>query len=54
LLGDRAYSTPAIREHCLKRAIRAVIPQRADEKRHRRHGRPLAFDAATYRRRNVV
>jgi transposase len=54
LLGDRAYSTPAIREHCRRRAIEAVIPQRADEIRRRRRGRPLAFDPAAYRKRNAA
>jgi transposase len=54
LLGDRAYSTPAIREHCRRRRIAAVIPQRADEKRRRKRGRPLNFDPATYRRRNAA
>jgi transposase len=54
LLGDRAYSTPAIRAHLRRRGVAAVIPQRADEKRRRRRGRPLAFDAAAYRRRNAA
>jgi transposase len=54
LLGDRAYSTPAIREHCRRRGIKAVIPQRRDEIRRRRRGRPLAFDAAAYRKRNAA
>lgn len=54
LLGDRAYSTPAIREHCRRRRIEAVIPQRADELRRRRRGRPLAFDPAAYRKRNAA
>jgi transposase len=54
LLGDRAYSTPAVREHCRRRGIRAVIPQRADETRRRRRGRPLAFDPAAYRKRNAA
>ncbi len=34
--------------------IAAVIPQRADEKRRRKRGRPLNFDPATYRRRNAA
>jgi transposase len=54
LLGDRAYSTPAIRGHCRRRRIEAVIPQRADEKRRRKRGRPLAFDPAAYRKRNAA
>jgi transposase len=54
LLGDRAYSTPAIREHCRRRGIKAVIPQRADERRRRRRGRPTGFDPAVYRKRNAA
>jgi transposase len=53
-LGDRAYSTPAIREHCRRRGVKAVIPQRADELRRRRRGRPLAFDPTAYRKRNAA
>jgi transposase len=54
LPGDRAYGTPAIRGHCRRRRIEAVIPQRADEKRRRKRGRPLAFDPAAYRKRNAA
>jgi transposase len=54
LLGDRAYSTPAIRARCRRLRFRAVIPQRADETCRRRRGRQLAFDAATYRKRNAA
>jgi transposase len=54
LLGDRAYSTPAIRRHLRRRGVRAVIPQRADERRRRGRGRPLVFDAARYRQRNAA
>lgn len=54
LLGDRAYSTPTIRGHCRRRRIKAVIPQRADELRRRRRGRPVAFDPALYRARNAA
>ncbi len=54
LLGDRAHSTPAIREHCRRRRITAVLPQRSDEKRRRKRGRPLAFDPAVHRRRDAA
>jgi transposase len=56
LLGGRAYSTPAVRDHCRRRRIAAVIPQRADEieRRSRRRGRPLAFDPTLYRGRNAA
>jgi transposase len=55
LLGDKAYSTPAIRAHCRRRGIRAVIPRRADEGRRRRRGRPPApLNREAYRRRAAV
>lgn len=36
--------------------MRAVIPERRDQqdRRHRRPGRPLHFDRAAYRQRNVI
>lgn len=36
--------------------MKAVIPERVDqlEQRRKRGGRPLAFDASLYRRRNVI
>jgi transposase len=48
LAGDKGYSYPRIRRYLRRRAIKAVIPTRKDQKR-----RP-GFDKATYRRRNVV
>ncbi len=59
LLGDKAYSTTAIRAHLRRRAIKATIPEPADQARNRlrrgsRGGRPPAFDAIAYKQRNAV
>jgi transposase len=59
LLGDKAYSSRAIRSHLRRRGITATIPQPADQKAHRtrrgsRGGRPPAFDASRYKQRNTV
>lgn len=59
VLADRAYSSRAIRRHLRRRGIRAVIPQPADQVRHRLRrgrpgGRPPGFDAETYKQRNAV
>jgi transposase len=59
VLGDKAYSARAHRALLRSRGIKAVIPQPSDQIRHRkqrgsRGGRPPAFDADTYRGRNVV
>ena len=59
LLGDKAYSARAHREHLLGRGITAVIPERADQINNRRRrgsagGRPVNFDAEAYKDRNVV
>ncbi|WP_066338634.1 IS5 family transposase [Azohydromonas lata] len=53
LAGDKAYSHRHIRTWLRRRHVRAVIPERRDQLARRR-GRPLHFDAAQYRRRNVV
>lgn len=54
VLADRAYSSRAIRAHLRRRAIRAVIPQPADQIRHRLRqgqagGRPPGFDPEAQR-----
>jgi transposase len=59
LLGDKAYSSRAIRTELRSRRIRAVIPQPADQIAHRKRrgsagGRPPAFDASVYKGRNVI
>lgn len=59
LLADKAYCA---REHRLKltaRGIKVVIPERADQIRHRKNrgsagGRPPALDTELYKQRNVV
>ena len=59
VLGDKAYSSSAIRAHLGRRRIKATIPQPADQVRARQRrgssgGRPPAFDPAAYRQRNTV
>ncbi|MEU5216786.1 IS5 family transposase [Streptomyces sp. NPDC020807] len=59
VLADRAYSSRAIRSHLSARRIRAVIPQPADQIRHRlgrgsHGGRPPGFDPEAYKDRNTV
>jgi transposase len=59
VLGDKAYSSRAHRERLRARGIKIVIPEPSDQIRNRkrrgsRGGRPPAFDAPTYRGRNVV
>jgi transposase len=59
LLADKAYSARAHRAHLRTRKITVVIPEKTDQVRHRRErgsagGRPVNFDAQTYKNRNVV
>ncbi len=56
LIADRGYSHDSCRKLLRKRGIRHTIPERTDQKerRARRGGRPPSFDAALYKRRNVV
>ena len=59
MLGDKAYSSRAIRAHLRRRRITATIPEPADQaanrlRRGRRGGRPPHFDAERYKQRNVV
>jgi transposase len=59
VLGDKAYSTAAIRDHLRRRNIKTTIPQPADQIRHRKRrgsagGRPPTFDPAAYKQRNTV
>lgn len=59
LLGDKAYSSRATRQMLAARGIKTVIPQRADEVRHRLDrgqagGRPPSFDPVAYKQRNAV
>lgn len=48
LVGDKGYSSGAIRRHLSRRGIRATIPRRRDEMR------PGPFDREAYRQRNRV
>jgi transposase len=59
VLADRAYSARANRAHLRRRGIKATIPVKADQQRHRRKkgsagGRPPAFDQGLYRLRHSV
>lgn len=59
LLGDKAYSSRANRDLLRGKRVTAVIPQPSDQIAHRKRrgsagGRPPAFDATTYKGRNVV
>ncbi|MGA5411229.1 IS5 family transposase [Streptomyces lavendulocolor] len=59
VLGDKAYSSRAIRHLLRRRGIVATIPERRDQvanrlRRGTRGGRPPAFDKEIYRDRNVV
>ena len=57
--ADKAYSARAHRAHLRSHGIRAVIPEPTDQIRHRkqrcrRGGRPVTYDSAAYRGRNVI
>ncbi|WP_460844655.1 transposase [Nocardioides ultimimeridianus] len=59
MIADRAYSTGVIRAELRRRRITAVIPPKSDNMAARKRrgsmgGRPHAFDAETYKDRNVV
>ncbi|WP_331725992.1 transposase [Streptomyces sp. NBC_01012] len=62
MLGDKGYSSRAIRTWLRRRGIGHTIPERSDQVRNRlrrgsrggRAGRPPAFDKQRYRQRNVV
>ncbi|MET8964314.1 IS5 family transposase [Streptomyces sp. NPDC004074] len=59
VIGDKGYSSKAIRTWLRARGIAHTIPERADHirnrlRRGRRGGRPPAFEKALYKRRNVV
>ena len=58
-MADKAYSSRANRAWLRRHAIKAVIPVKEDQKKHRRNrgragGRPPAFDARHYKERNTV
>lgn len=59
VLGDKGYSSRAIRTWLRRRGIGHIIPERADQVRNRlrrgsRGGRPPTFDKQRYKQRNVV
>lgn len=59
VIGDKGYSSKAIRAWLRRRGIAHTIPERADQIRNRarrgsRGGRPPVFDKHLYKRRNVV
>ncbi|MET9862701.1 IS5 family transposase [Streptomyces smyrnaeus] len=59
VLADKAYSSREIRDCLRSRGIRAVIPERADQRanrtrRGRAGGRPPSFDREAYKQRNTV
>ena len=59
VLGDKAYSSAAIRAHLRRRKIKAAISQPADQAQNRldrgsRGGRPPTFDTIAYKQRNTV
>ncbi|WP_328490786.1 IS5 family transposase [Streptomyces zaomyceticus] len=59
VLGDKGYSSRAIRAWLRRRGIPHTIPERADQvsnraRRGSRGGRPPAFDRQVYKHRNVV
>ncbi|VII98572.1 Mobile element protein [Arthrobacter sp. DR-2P] len=59
VLGDKAYSSRAIRTHLRTRGIKTVIPEPADQQGHRKRrgshgGRPGGLDAAAHKGRNVI
>jgi transposase len=57
--ADKAYSHPSTRKALRAKGIRFTCPERSDQIAHRatkgsHGGRPPAFDADSYRQRNVV
>jgi transposase len=59
LLADKAYSSRAHRTLLRERGVKAVIPERADQRTNRLRrgsagGRPVSYDTELYKNRNVV
>jgi transposase len=59
LLADKAYSHPSTRNRLRHRKIAHTIPEKSDQIARRkakgsRGGRPPAFDAEVYKKRNTV
>jgi putative transposase len=59
LRGDKAYSSRGHRALLRARGIVAVIPEPADQAGHRKNkgrrgGRPVSYDVADYKNRNLI
>lgn len=56
LIADKGYRYSRCRRLLRQRGIPNTIPERCDQRAQRaaKPGRPLAFDKATYARRNIV
>ncbi|MFJ8141635.1 IS5 family transposase [Streptomyces sp. NPDC096013] len=59
VLADKAYTSRANRRYLRRRGISHTIPERLDQRRHRRNrgsqgGRPTGFDRERYKKRNTV
>jgi transposase len=59
VIADKGYPSRANRAYLARRGIKATMPDRADQQANRARkgsagGRPPAFDAEIYKRRNVV
>ncbi|MBL1119651.1 transposase [Streptomyces sp. 110] len=59
VIADKAYSSRGLRGYLRRRSIAHTIPEKLDQKGHRRNrgprgGRPPHFDRNTYRQRNIV
>lgn len=59
LLADKAYSSRGHRTLLCERGVKAVIPERADQRNNRLRrgsagGRPVSYDTELYKNRNVV
>lgn len=59
MIADKGYSSRRNRRLLTARGIKVTIPERDDQKSHRRRrgsagGRPYAFDVEVYKGRNVV
>ena len=59
VVADKGYPSRANRAYLASRGIKSTIPDRDDQKKHRANrgsggGRPIEFDPAIYKGRNVV
>jgi transposase len=56
LLGDKGYSTRALRAWARQHHVQLVVPERVDQVAHRQHrrGRKPRFDRGVYRSRNII